>query len=92
MRFLTSNNTLELSAKGAINDNKTLTAWFTHPNIKALENNLIFGHWAALEGLLSSITYMRSITGCVWGGALTMMDLQTKQKIVKARTLYLNKL
>ena len=87
MRFLTSNNTLELSAKGAINDNKTLTAWFSHPNIKALENNLIFGHWAALEGV-TQLNHIHALdTGCVWGGALTMMDLQTKQKIVEKPTL-----
>ncbi|MCW1718613.1 symmetrical bis(5'-nucleosyl)-tetraphosphatase [Pseudoalteromonas sp. A3] len=87
MRFLTSNNTLELSAKGAISDNKTLTAWFTHPNIKALENNLIFGHWAALEGV-TQLNHIHALdTGCVWGGALTMMNLQTKQKIVEKPTL-----
>ncbi|ASM48825.1 bis(5'-nucleosyl)-tetraphosphatase (symmetrical) [Pseudoalteromonas espejiana DSM 9414] len=87
MRFLTNENTLELSAKGAINDSKSLTPWFMHPNIKSLEKNLIFGHWAALEGV-TKLKHVHALdTGCVWGGTMTLMDLKTQQKIVENSAL-----
>ena len=41
MRFLTSDNKLELNAKGAITDSETLTPWFNHPNIAKSKHDII---------------------------------------------------
>ena len=42
---------------------------------------MVFGHWAALEGQTESTRYFGLDTGCVWGGKLTLMNLDTGEKI-----------
>ncbi|ALQ07036.1 MULTISPECIES: symmetrical bis(5'-nucleosyl)-tetraphosphatase [Pseudoalteromonas] len=83
MRFLTSNNQLELSAKGATINNNELTPWFMHPNILNIKQDIIFGHWAALEGNTNHKCVHALDTGCVWGNSMTLMKLPSKQKIVE---------
>ena len=83
MRFLTSDNKLELNAKGAITDSQTLTPWFNHPNIAKTKHDIIFGHWAALEGRTDNPRVHALDTGCVWGNTMTLMELSTKKIIVE---------
>ena len=48
-----------------------------------------FGHWAALQGKSDKKWAVALDTGCVWGGKLTIMNLDTCQKsAVKAFSTY----
>ncbi len=51
---------------------QTLFPWFEHPKRKPIQETLVFGHWAALEGLREE-KLIGLDTGCVWGGALTLL-------------------
>jgi len=83
MRFLTHNNELDLNAKGAITTNKKLLPWFKHPSIVNLKHELIFGHWAALEGKTGNKHIHALDTGCVWGGAMSLMKLNCKKIVTE---------
>ena len=54
-------------------------AWFHFPRNDDVR--VVFGHWAALEGKTGSDRFIGLDTGCVWGGALTMMNLDSGEKI-----------
>ena len=90
MRFLTSDNKLELNAKGAITDSQTLRPWFNHPNIASTKHDIIFGHWAALEGRTGNPRVHALDTGCVWGNTMTLMQLNDK-KLITEKSLLLSK-
>ncbi|WCN08351.1 symmetrical bis(5'-nucleosyl)-tetraphosphatase [Marinomonas mediterranea] len=79
MRFCTESSQLEFKSKeGPTSAISGYAPWFSYPRKKADDYDVIFGHWAALEGN----TYKEHIhaldTGCVWGGALTAMRLEDK--------------
>ena len=42
---------------------------------------IIFGHWAALEGQCNEPGIFALDTGCVWGGALTLMNVDTGERL-----------
>lgn len=80
MRFIAKDGRLELTAKeSAGSAPKGFTPWFKFPRADDLK--VIFGHWAAIEGETGSKQFVGLDTGCVWGGALTMMNLDTGEKI-----------
>ncbi|WP_148864385.1 symmetrical bis(5'-nucleosyl)-tetraphosphatase [Marinobacter fonticola] len=80
MRFIAEDGRLELAAKDAVDTAPNGYApWFTFPRDD--ETRVIFGHWAALEGKTGIDRYMALDTGCVWGGALTLMNLDTLERI-----------
>ncbi|EON93413.1 diadenosine tetraphosphatase [Marinobacter lipolyticus SM19] len=80
MRFITADGTLELATKESANSApEGFAPWFEFPrrdNVK-----VIFGHWAALEGKTGKDQFIGLDTGCVWGGALTIMNLDSGEKI-----------
>jgi bis(5'-nucleosyl)-tetraphosphatase (symmetrical) len=53
-----------------------LRPWFEIPGRKSLDARIIFGHWSAL-GLTLAPGIAGLDSGCVWGGALTALDLDT---------------
>ncbi len=55
--------------------------WYALPTRKAIPADLIFGHWAALQGVCPTPHIHAIDTGCVWGGPLTALRLQDKQRI-----------
>ncbi len=55
--------------------------WFEIPNRKTKDLQIIFGHWAALNGNCSAANTYALDTGCVWGNSLTALKLDTKEKI-----------
>lgn len=80
MRFIASDGRLELTAKESVGTApKGFAPWFEFPRRDDLR--VIFGHWAALEGQTGIERFIGLDTGCVWGGTLTMMNLDTGEKI-----------
>jgi bis(5'-nucleosyl)-tetraphosphatase (symmetrical) len=84
MRFLGPNGQLELdskqSADQAIGDYQP---WFHYPH-KLKKNHLLFGHWAALEGMFDHPRITGLDTGCVWGGPLTLLHVETGKQYRQA--------
>lgn len=77
MRFLGPNGELELSSKeGAGEAPVGCRPWFEYSN-QLKGTHLLFGHWAALEGLFDHPDVTGLDTGCVWGGYMTMMNVET---------------
>ena len=78
MRFLDQFHNLELTVKGSLASKPDhLIPWFDFHN-KKLQCNVVFGHWAALEGNCKKDNIHALDTGCVWGGRLTALRLQDK--------------
>jgi bis(5'-nucleosyl)-tetraphosphatase (symmetrical) len=49
-------------------------AWFAVPGRRSQRSRIICGHWSTL-GLVQRSGLLALDTGCVWGGALTAVDL-----------------
>ncbi|MGM0768707.1 MAG: symmetrical bis(5'-nucleosyl)-tetraphosphatase [Pseudomonadota bacterium] len=80
MRFVAADGTLELASKeSADSAPEGFAPWFEYPRHDDVR--VIFGHWASLEGNTGSDRFIGLDTGCVWGGALTMMNLDSGEKI-----------
>lgn len=78
MRFCNSDGKLDLKIKEGIETAPPGYApWFSHKDRKAKGQKIIFGHWAALEGKCDEPNVFALDTGCVWGGALTLMNVDT---------------
>ena len=77
MRLCDKNNHLDLHHKHGLKGiSNGLKPWFSHPHRKTQDINILFGHWAALEGKSNEEGVFALDTGCVWGGRLTMMRLE----------------
>ena len=81
MRFCDENSKLDLESKEGINTaTKGYAPWFNYPT-KTPENcHIVFGHWAALEGKTQKENIHALDTGCVWGGSLTALRLEDRQR------------
>lgn len=80
MRFCREDGTLDLDQKSSPeNAPKGFMPWYQHANRKCAGQNIIFGHWAALEGKVSEPDVHALDTGCVWGGQLTALNLETQE-------------
>jgi bis(5'-nucleosyl)-tetraphosphatase (symmetrical) len=80
MRFCTADGELELKTKDSILSAPIgFSPWFSHANRKMNETDIVFGHWAALEGNTHTASVYALDTGCVWGGSLTAMRLDDKK-------------
>ena len=79
MRFLGKDGSLRLKAKNNKAEKGDLP-WFRQ-TVKNLDNgeNIIFGHWAALEGKTHLNNIIGLDTGCVWGNKLTAIRLEDKK-------------
>jgi bis(5'-nucleosyl)-tetraphosphatase (symmetrical) len=77
MRYCTNAGDLDLVTKGSSPpDNKSFQPWFSHKYRLTLDNKIIFGHWAALQGVTNIANTYALDNGCVWGGKLTAMRLE----------------
>jgi bis(5'-nucleosyl)-tetraphosphatase (symmetrical) len=54
--------------------------WFAIPHRASANLNIVFGHWSSL-GLYQAPGVYGLDTGCVWGGALTALCLETRQYV-----------
>ena len=82
MRICKENGNIKYSHKGGLkNLPKNYNAWFNFPSKFLFKNReLIFGHWAALDGKTNLDNVIGLDTGCVWGGKLTIMRLEDNKK------------
>lgn len=81
MRFCTSDGKLDLKGKEGIDTALPGYApWFKHPDRRTRDVKIIFGHWAALEGRCDEPDVYALDTGCVWGSAMTMLNVDTFER------------
>jgi bis(5'-nucleosyl)-tetraphosphatase (symmetrical) len=73
---------IELSLKGHPNDVTQAQPWFKVFPQNTQNKTILFGHWSALEGI-SAPGFEGIDTGCVWGGALTALELFSGRKIIQ---------
>ncbi|TBW58879.1 symmetrical bis(5'-nucleosyl)-tetraphosphatase [Marinobacter halodurans] len=80
MRFIAEDGRLDLATKdSASNGPEGFAPWFQFP--RQDQTRVIFGHWAALEGRTGVDRYIALDTGCVWGGKLTLMNLDSGERV-----------
>ncbi len=78
MRFCTVEGKLDLKGKeGADTAPPGYKPWFAHKERRSRHVKIIFGHWAALEGRCNAPGVFALDTGCVWGGAMTLMNVDS---------------
>ncbi len=81
MRFCTSEGKLDLKGKeGADTAPPGYLPWFAHKTRRTRALKIIFGHWAALEGRVKAPGVIALDTGCVWGGAMTLLNVDTGER------------
>ena len=77
MRICTPEGELDLSFKGEIKDMPIgYTAWLDAPNRQSQSIPIVCGHWSAL-GLVQRNNVTTLDTGCLWGGQLTALCLES---------------
>jgi bis(5'-nucleosyl)-tetraphosphatase (symmetrical) len=75
LRLCTADGRIDTSLKGRPPAAPSpLRPWFEHARRATRDVRVIFGHWSAL-GLVQRAGVVGLDTGCVWGGALTALDL-----------------
>lgn len=80
MRYFDRQGRLDFSFSGAVDAAPAhLTPWFLMPRKSTIPVDLIFGHWASLDGKCPNPHYYALDTGCVWGKQLTALCLQERQ-------------
>lgn len=77
MRFCSLDGQLEFaSADKADSAPNNFLPWFKIPWRKNKDIKILFGHWAALNGVTNEPNVFALDTGCVWGNSLTAMRLE----------------
>ncbi|MGH1460628.1 MAG: symmetrical bis(5'-nucleosyl)-tetraphosphatase [Neptuniibacter sp.] len=82
MRFCKPDGKLDFSAKGTLESQPPgYLPWFKLPRKDPQEHSIqiLFGHWAALEGQATEDNVVALDTGCVWGNKLSAFRLEDKQ-------------
>ncbi len=80
VRFCNGETQLNLSIKtGPKNAPEGFRPWFEYQQLKE-NKNIVFGHWATLEGETNWPNVYALDTGCVWGRTLTALRLEDKQR------------
>jgi bis(5'-nucleosyl)-tetraphosphatase (symmetrical) len=78
IRYCTGDGTMEFSSKeGADGVPAGYFPWFDVPGRKTEDVTVVFGHWSTL-GLTMRPNLIGLDTGCVWGGKLTAVRLDTR--------------
>ena len=80
MRFYNPDGSLELDYKGKVETApNNLKPWFEYKlNILEENTHILFGHWAALNGVTGKDNITALDTGCAWGNKLTAIRLEDK--------------
>ncbi|OUS11575.1 bis(5'-nucleosyl)-tetraphosphatase (symmetrical) [Gammaproteobacteria bacterium 53_120_T64] len=78
MRYCNANGELELKTKqGPEHSPIGFAPWFSHRARRSSETKILFGHWASIDGESGDTNTYPLDTGCVWGGRLRIMSLDT---------------
>jgi bis(5'-nucleosyl)-tetraphosphatase (symmetrical) len=81
MRFCKADGTLDLSSKEGVGSAPAGYApWFSYKQRTTRNHRIIFGHWAALEGQCSEPKVLALDTGCVWGGQMTLVNIDSGEQ------------
>lgn len=85
MRFVDHKAVLNLKVKTTPKEAPVeIFPWFEHPRLKH-DSHLLFGHWASLQGECPNGRVHALDTGYIWGGKMTIMDLNSLEPVaVKA--------
>ncbi|MGB3620095.1 symmetrical bis(5'-nucleosyl)-tetraphosphatase [Ketobacter sp. MCCC 1A13808] len=79
MRLVNGDGEIDLTHKEALSDAPAgLIPWFQWPQRTPLKKKILFGHWAALQGVSNYPGVLALDTGCVWGNRLTAVCLETE--------------
>lgn len=82
MRFIDAAGRLDFAAKQGLDSAPAgFRPWFQYPRHDDIR--ILFGHWAALSGTTpgSRVRAEALDTGCVWGGSLTALNLDSGERI-----------
>ncbi|HQS37575.1 MAG: bis(5'-nucleosyl)-tetraphosphatase (symmetrical) [Methylotenera sp. 24-45-7] len=78
LRICSAQGQMEFKFKGELQDIPAgFMPWFDVPQRATKDTQVIFGHWSAL-GLQQRNNIYALDTGCLWGGKLSAMNLETK--------------
>ena len=81
IRYVNGDGRLDFSFSGRPETRPDgLVPWFSAPARRSRGERIVFGHWATLDldPELAEREHVRHVdTGCVWGGRLTALDLQS---------------
>ncbi|AXQ30773.1 symmetrical bis(5'-nucleosyl)-tetraphosphatase [Solimonas sp. K1W22B-7] len=79
MRYVTPAGRIDTKAKGAPGSQpKGLKPWFEVEGRRTAQDRVIFGHWSTLGRVSWQKGRVWGLdTGCVWGGKLTAMNVET---------------
>jgi len=90
MRYCSVDGRLDLASKGPLEspggpaaDDPTIDAWFRHPTRKSRNDRIIFGHWASLQGRTDDTNAIGLDTGCVWGNAMTLYNVDSGERVTE---------
>jgi bis(5'-nucleosyl)-tetraphosphatase (symmetrical) len=85
LRLCTADGRVDVSAKGRPPAQPSpLRPWFEFKQRATREARVVFGHWSAL-GLVQRDGVVGLDSGCVWGGELSGLDLDSKHSPVSVR-------
>lgn len=79
MRFCNARGVLDLESKGS-EPTKGYAPWFSFQESPCYQEQIIFGHWAALEGISGHDNIHAIDTGCVWGKSLTAINVDNFER------------
>jgi bis(5'-nucleosyl)-tetraphosphatase (symmetrical) len=83
MRFCRRDGSVDLKTKGAPGEQaEDLLPWFDMPDRQSAGVRVVCGHWSTL-GYRRRADLLSLDTGCVWGGALTAVDLDADEPPVQ---------
>lgn len=83
LRYCDKQGRIHLQPKGAPGTQpKGLVPWFEAPGRKTKKDTIVFGHWSTLGTVHWPQSGIYGLdTGCVWGGCLTALNLDTRELI-----------